>query len=239
MRFSRPLVRATLLKRYKRFLADVTLESGETVTAHCANSGSMMGLARPGSEVWLQPAGNPNRKLAYDWEIERAPTPDGLAYVGINTARPNGLAEEAILAGLIPSLTGYAQLRREVRYGVNSRIDILLEKAGAPPCFVEVKNVHLLRKPGLAEFPDSVTSRGAKHLEELSAEVRAGNRALMLFVIQMRADRFAIASDLDPAYAKAFARALAAGVEAHAISCAVTPEAIVADTLVPIEDIAS
>ncbi|MAB69428.1 MAG: DNA/RNA nuclease SfsA, partial [Oceanicaulis sp.] len=163
MRFPAPLHPGVLIKRYKRFLADVTLDTGDTVTAHCPNPGSMMGLKEPGSRCWLSHADDPRRKLKYTLEVLEA---DG-ALVGINTHRPNALAEEAIREGRIPSLSGYGSLRREVRYGVNSRIDLLLESEDRPACYVEVKNCHLMRTPGLAEFPDSVTTRGAKHLGEL------------------------------------------------------------------------
>ncbi|MBT5413503.1 MAG: DNA/RNA nuclease SfsA, partial [Rhodospirillaceae bacterium] len=163
MRFEAPLLRGTLIRRYKRFLTDVTLEDGRAVTAHCPNPGAMLGLTAPGSTVWLSPASNPARKLKFTWELIEA---DG-TIVGINTGRPNALAEEAILAGRVPGLEGYARLRREVKYGRNSRIDILLEDDDRPPCYVEVKNVHFVREAGVAEFPDSVTARGAKHLDEL------------------------------------------------------------------------
>jgi sugar fermentation stimulation protein A len=234
MRFARPLVEGRLIRRYKRFLADVALAGGETVTAHCANPGAMLGLARPGSPVFLQPALNPKRKLAWDWEIELADGADGPQYVGINTANPNRIAAEAISDSRIPALAGYPTLRREVGFGESSRVDLLLEGGGRPPCLVEVKNVHLLRRPGLAEFPDSVTERGAKHLAELSREVAAGRRAVMLFVIQMRAASLAIAADLDPGYARAFRDARAAGVEAIAVTCRVSPEEIAVDGEVPV-----
>ena len=165
MEFSAPLITGRLVKRYKRFLADVILDGdGAAVTAHCANPGSMLGLKEPGSRVWLSISDNPKRKLKYSWEIMEA---DG-ALVGINTAHPNGLVEEALRAGKIPQLDGFSSLRREVKYGKNSRIDILLEAEGGAKTYVEVKNVHLMRDAGLAEFPDSVTARGAKHLAEMS-----------------------------------------------------------------------
>ena len=159
MEFLDPLLRGTLVKRYKRFMADVVLENGDTVTAHCANTGAMLGVQEPGSEVWLSPACNPGRKLKFTWEMIRIG--DGL--VGINTAHPNKIVAEAIEAGRIPELDGYDDLRREVKYGKNSRIDILLSGGGKPDCYVEIKNVHLMREPGVAEFPDSVSSRAAKH----------------------------------------------------------------------------
>lgn len=223
MNFEKPLVRGRLVKRYKRFLADVVLDSGEEITAHCANPGSMLGLNAPGSLVYLSRSDNPARKLAWSWEIIEA---DG-ALVGISTAHPNRLVEEALLAGLIPELAGFASLRREVKYGKNSRIDILLEGADGGLTYVEVKNVHLMRQAGLAEFPDSVTARGAKHLVELEDMVRAGHRAVMVYLVQ-RPDcsELDFAADIDPAYAAALRQAMAGGVEAHAIGCEVTPEFI-------------
>lgn len=231
MRFPAPLVAGTLVRRYKRFLADVLLEDGTAITAHCANPGSMLGLAAPGSRVWLSVSADPKRKLSHSWEIVEA---DG-GLVGINTAHPNVLVAEAIAAGRVPGLAGYPVLRREVKYGRNSRVDILLEGDARPPAYVEVKNVHLMRTPGLAEFPDCVTARGAKHLVELGDMVEAGHRAVMVFLVQ-RTDcaRLSLAADIDPAYAAAFAAALRRGVEALAIGCAITPEGIEVDRAVEI-----
>lgn len=233
MHFPSPLVRATLLRRYKRFLADVRLEDGTELTVHVANPGAMMGLNAPGSEVWLSPARNPQRKLPYTLELVRA---GGL--VGVNTGWPNALAEEAIRGGLIPELAGYPSLRREVRYGKNSRIDILLEGGGRPPCLVEVKNVHLRRGENtVAEFPDCVTARGAKHLVELQDMVKEGHRAVMLYVVQREdCDRFRLAADLDPVYAAGFAAARAGGVEALCYSCKVGPEVLELAGPLPIEE---
>jgi sugar fermentation stimulation protein A len=223
MRFSAALVRGRLIRRYKRFLADIELEGGEVVVAHCANSGSMLSVDAPGSEVWLSPAANPERKLRWTWELIRV----GDALVGINTGHPNRLVEEAVREGRIAELDGYATIRREVKYGRNSRIDLLLEGAGRPPCYVEVKNVTLLRQPGLAEFPDAVTARGAKHLEELAAMAAAGARAVMVYLVQRPdADRFAPAADIDPTYADGLRTALGRGVEAICRRCDVTPEGI-------------
>jgi sugar fermentation stimulation protein A len=236
MQFRTPLIPGTLIQRYKRFLADVRLDDGTITTAHCANSGSMMGLKQPGSRVWLAPAVNPKAKLAYSWELIEADLPGGKQLIGINTANPNRLAEEAILAGHIPELAGYYALKREVRYGENSRVDMLLTSPDRPPCFVEVKNVHLLRINDLAEFPDSVTERGAKHLHELAREVEAGNRAVMLFIVQMRAKRFDLARDIDPAYAAAFAEARRRGVEALAYTCRITEQNIVVDQRIALAD---
>ncbi|MFD2677262.1 DNA/RNA nuclease SfsA [Camelimonas lactis] len=217
MHYPSPLVEARLLRRYKRFLADMELEDGAVVTAHCANPGAMLGLTTPGSRAMLSRSNNPKRALPWSWELVEIDAPDSPQWVGINTSRPNALAEEALRAGVIPQLAGYDCLRREVRYGRSSRIDILLEHPGRPPCYVEIKNVHLMRQRGLAEFPDCVTARGAKHLVELADMVSAGNRAVMLYVVQMRADAFALAPDLDPGYAAAWRAATAAGVESIAV----------------------
>ncbi|MCH8112278.1 MAG: DNA/RNA nuclease SfsA [Proteobacteria bacterium] len=234
MEFPDPLQRGSLLKRYKRFLADVRLESGDIVTAHCANTGTMLGLTDPGSEVWLSPARNPARKLRYTWELIRDTTNGGASLVGINTAHPNALVEEAVRAGRIPELTGYPEMRREVRYGKNSRIDLLLEAPGRPKCYVEVKNVHLRREPGLAEFPDSVTARGTKHLKELGDAVEAGNRAVMFYLVQRQdCGRFTVAADIDPVYAEALAEAKTRGVEAICYACELTPQAI--EVMKPLE----
>jgi sugar fermentation stimulation protein A len=222
MIFPDPLMRGTLLRRYKRFLADVVLDTGETVIAHCANSGSMLSVDAPGSEVWLSPARNPDRKLKYTWELIRV----GETLVGINTGHPNTIVAEAVAAGEIPELSGYTSARREVKYGQNSRIDLLLEAAGQPRCFVEVKNVTLRRMGGPdapVEFPDAVTARGTKHLAELSNMVREGDRAVMMYLVQREdADWFTLADDIDPAYAEAFSQATSAGVEVLCHRCRVS-----------------
>jgi sugar fermentation stimulation protein A len=227
MQFPAPLIPATLVRRYKRFLADVVLESGEALTVHVANPGAMLGLAAPSSRVWLSRSSNPLRKLPYSWELVEVDFGTGPELVGVNTGHPNLLVAEAIAAGRIAELAGYSTVRREVKYGRNSRVDFLLEKRGQPPCYVEVKNVHLMRQPGLAEFPDCVTARGAKHLDELADVLAAGGRAVMLYLIQIgSADRMALARDIDPAYGAAFDRARARGLEAIAYRCAVNCGAV-------------
>ena len=227
MRFLAPLIPATLVKRYKRFLADVVLDSGEALTVHVANPGAMTGLAAPGSRVWLSKSADPKRKLAYSWELVEVDFGGGRELVGVNTAHPNPLVAAALARGAIAELAGYGSVRREVKYGRNSRVDFLLEDAERPPCYVEVKNVHLMRRPGLAEFPDSVTARGARHLDELSVVVAGGGRAVMLYLIQIcSAQGFALARDIDPAYGRAFDRARAHGVEAIAYRCTVAGEGV-------------
>ena len=227
------IVPATLVKRYKRFLSDHRLESGEVITASCPNTGTMLGLTTPGSATWLVHAPSPTRKYDYRWELIE----DDGTWVGINTGRPNALVEEAIRAGVITELAGYADLRREVKYGTNSRIDLLLEDPGRPQAFVEVKNCHLRRQAGLAEFPDSITTRGAKHLNELAAQVALGHRAVMVFCVQRAdCDHFDVAADIDPGYAAAFQRARAAGVEALAYVCHVSAETLALTHSIPIKD---
>jgi sugar fermentation stimulation protein A len=223
MQFSQPLRSGRLVKRYKRFLADIVLDDGREVTAHCPNPGSMMGLKAPGSRCWASENDDPKRKLKFTLELVEADD----TLVAINTMNPNKIAEDAVRAGAIAQLGGYDGLRREVKYGVNSRIDLLLEHDGRPPAFVEVKNCHLMRTPGLAEFPDSVTTRGAKHLVELSDMVREGARAVQLFIVQRGdCDVLSPARDLDPNYADALVAASKAGVEVLAYDCAITLEGV-------------
>ena len=237
MQFPSPLARGRLIKRYKRFLADVMLDSGEQVTATCPNTGSMIGLTEPGSVVWLSKSDSPTRKYRHTWEMVEADLGDGPSLVGINSNKPNALVAEAIAAAGIAELCGYPELRREVKYGINSRIDLLLGCPGKPPCYVEIKNVHMMRKAGLAEFPDSVTERGTKHLGELAAMVREGHRAVMMFLIQRgNAEKLALARDIDPSYGKAFDAARAAGVEMLAYRCRLSTQDIVVDRAVPLVD---
>lgn len=235
MKFESELLKGTLVKRYKRFFADIVLESGETVVAHCANSGSMLSVKPEGAPVWISPANNPKRKLKYTWEIVEI----GGENVGINTGHPNRIVAEAIEAGEIAELTGYESIRREVKYGQNSRIDILLEAEGKPPCYVEVKNVTMRRdlsKSGNAEFPDSVTTRGAKHLVELANMVGEGHRAVMFYMVQRAGCRaFSVAGDIDPDYQTGLVSALKSGVEAICYECRVTPEEITITKPLPMD----
>jgi sugar fermentation stimulation protein A len=235
MRFAEPLLRGTLLRRYKRFFADVVLDDGGSVTAHCANPGSMLSVDRPGSEVWLSRARGVTRTLAYSWELIRV----GDCLVGIDTGRPNRLVAEALAQNRIPELAGYTSVRREVRYGRDSRIDLLLESPGRPTCLVEVKNVTLKRgfgARGPVEFPDSPTLRGAKHVGELAEAVERGDRAVMLYVAQRPdADRLAFAFDLDPEYARAVRVAADAGVESRCYRCHVDLEEVRLAEPIPVE----
>ena len=224
MRFQTPLVPARLIRRYKRFLSDFELADGTEVTAHCANPGSMLGLTDPGLQCWLEPNDDPKRKLRYGWRVSELA--DG-ARVGIDTSLPNKVVKEALQAGAIPALAQYRTIRPEVKYGQSSRIDFLLSEPGQPDLYLEVKNVHFRRQADWAEFPDSPTKRGAKHLDEMADMVAQGHRAMMLYLVQ-RTDcaRFKICADLDPNYAAAFERAHAAGVEAICYDCAISESAI-------------
>ncbi|MDQ2859513.1 MAG: DNA/RNA nuclease SfsA [Pseudomonadota bacterium] len=211
-----PLAHGRLAARYKRFFADVVLDDGRAVTAHCPNPGAMLGLNTPGLGVWISPATGAKRKLA--WTLELVEADGGL--VGINTMLPNALTAEALAADAIPELAGYAVHRREVRYGEASRVDFLLTHPERAPCWLEVKNCHLRREGSLAEFPDCVAARSARHLRELTARVVAGERAVQLFVIQRTdCDRFAACADLDPAYAAGLIAAAKAGVEVLCYGC--------------------
>lgn len=236
MQFDPPLVAGRLIRRYKRFLADVELDSGQTVTASCPNTGSMAGLTRPGNRVWLSLSDNPKRKYAHAWQLVECSDIAEKPLVGINTHLPNRLVEAAINAGTITPLAGYSTLRREIRYGTNSRIDLLLEDSHRPPCYIEIKSVTYLRQPGLAEFPDAKTARGAKHLAELARMAEKGARAVLFYLIQRDdADRFCLARDIDPDYQTAYIKARKSGVETLAWSCKIDPNAIVLNKRVTIE----
>ncbi|MCG7572861.1 DNA/RNA nuclease SfsA [Phaeobacter sp. CNT1-3] len=222
MRFQTPLVPARLIRRYKRFLADVILDDGREVTAHCANPGSMMGLADEGMKVWLEPNDDPKKKLKYGWRLVDH---ENGHFTGVDTSVPNRALKAALMAGEVPGLVA-PLVRPEVKYGDKSRIDFLLSGDG-PDCYVEVKSVTLCRQAGLAEFPDSVTARGLKHLGELTKIVQGGERAVMLYLVQRTdCDRVSIAADIDPAYAAGLRDAMAAGVEVMCFDCQISPEDI-------------
>ena len=214
-----PVIFGTLIRRYKRFLADVELEDGSVITAHCPNTGRMTTCAEPGWRVALSDSQNPKRKYRYTWELVH----NGDCWICVNTGRANEMAFEAVSGGVVPELAGYAEVLREQRFG-NSRFDLLL-RDGERLCYVEVKNVTLLAADGCYAFPDAVTERGRKHLNELIEVVKAGHRAAMLYVIP-RSDgtAFRAAHEIDPAYADALKAAVSAGVEAYAWQAVVTPE---------------
>ncbi len=223
MRFQTPLLSAVLIRRYKRFLADVRLPDGQEVTAHCPNPGSMLGMAMPGLKVWLEPNDDPKKKLKYGLRLVEV---DG-TLVGVDTGAANRILRAPLVAGEIPGLSGYDVIRPEQKYGTGSRIDFLMQAAGRRDAYVEVKSVTLSRRPGLAEFPDSVTARGTRHLGELARMVAQGHRAVLLFLVQ-RADcnRVTVAADLDPVYAAACARAVAGGVEIMCLACDLSADGI-------------
>ncbi|MEL6882876.1 MAG: DNA/RNA nuclease SfsA [Pseudomonadota bacterium] len=224
MRFQTDLLPATLIRRYKRFLADCTLENGTEVTAHCANPGSMMGLADPGTRIWLEPNDDPKKKLKYGWRLVEHGNGH---FTGVDTSVPNRALRAALEQRQIAALAAYGTVLPEQKYGDRSRIDFLLREPGLPDAYVEVKSVTLSRAPGLAEFPDSVTARGARHLGALADMARAGHRAIMLYLVQRTdADRFALAADIDPAYAAAYAAASNAGVETLCFGTHITPQTI-------------
>ncbi len=226
MQFPEPLTPVTLLRRYKRFLADVRLPTGKQITVHCANPGSMLGMAAPESRAFISDSKNAKRKLRYSLELVEA---DG-ALIGVHTGRANALAQEAIEQGVVAELRGYEQLRREVKYGVASRVDFLLQEQNRADCYVEVKSVTLSRTRGLAEFPDSVSRRAARHMDELAQMATQGHRAVVLFVVQRQdCTRFGVATDIDPAYGAALARARRCGVQMLVYGCTVSPQRIRVD----------
>ncbi|MCI2399488.1 DNA/RNA nuclease SfsA [Aliiroseovarius subalbicans] len=223
MRFPTPLVPARLIRRYKRFLADIRLEDGREVTAHCANPGSMMGLKDEGLKIWVEPNDDPKKKLKYGWRLVDH---ENGHFTGVDTSLPNRMLRAAFEAHEVPELADHPNVRAEVKYGTNSRVDFLMSGAG-PDTYVEVKSVTLSRKSGLAEFPDSVTARGAKHMAELAEMTRQGHRAVVFFLVQ-RTDcsGFDLARDLDPTYAAAFDAARAAGVRALVYDTRITPDGV-------------
>jgi len=224
MQFQTPLVPARLIRRYKRFLADIRLDDGREVTAHCANPGSMMGLAEEGMKIWVEPNDDPKKKLKYGWRLVDH---ENGHFTGVDTAVPNRALRAALMAGEVHEFAAYSEVLPEQKYGEKSRIDFLLKGGGLPDAYIEVKSVTLSRQAGLAEFPDSVTARGTKHLGELAAMVELGHRAVMFYLVQ-RTDctAMALAGDIDPAYAAAFAKARAAGVEVLCYDTQISPERV-------------
>lgn len=234
MKFQPPLRPATLIRRYKRFLADVELPDGEVITVHTPNTGAMTGCSEPGSTVWLRDAASSARKYRYSWEMT-----ENLAgvKVGVHTGITNQLVQEAIEQGVVSELQGYGEIRREVRYGEErSRIDLLLaEHADGRDCYVEIKNVTTCDEDGLGYFPDAVSSRACKHLRELMSVVAQGQRAVIFFCVQ-RGDVSAVrpADEIDPLYGRTLRQALDAGVEALAYRARVSPEEVVLEQSLPV-----
>lgn len=224
MNFTTPVIPARLVRRYKRFLADMLLEDGRAITAHCPNPGSMMGLAEPASRCWLSAKTAKGRKLDFGWEIVE--TSSGAA-VGINTGYANAVVAEALAAGRLDGLPRDGIWQREVVFSPGTRFDFAHDGMDGRRTYLEIKSVTLSRQPGLAEFPDARTERGAKHLRELAAAKAQGHRAVLLFLAQRNdCGAMRLAADIDPAYAMALAEARAAGVEIIAYACAVGPEGI-------------
>ncbi|MFT6075220.1 MAG: sugar fermentation stimulation protein A [Yoonia sp.] len=223
MEFATPLVPARLIKRYKRFLADVRLVDGREVTAHCANPGSMMGLAEPDTKIWLEPNNDPKKKLKFGWRLVDH---ENGHFTGVDTSLPNRMLKAALFAHQVPDLPPYDLVRPEVKYGEKSRIDFLLS-GPKQDIYLEVKSVTLCRQTGLAEFPDSVTARGTKHLGELAQMTAQGHRAIMFYLVQ-RTDCHAmtLAADIDPAYRATFDQATAAGVDVMVQSCTINTKGI-------------
>lgn len=225
------LIEGTLISRYKRFMADVKLRNGHTVTAHCPNSGSMKTCSEPGRRVYLSRSDRPGRRLAYTWEMIEMPS----SLVGVNTTVPNKLVREAVLLGALPELGLFTAVRSEVRYGANSRIDLLLERDEEKRCYIEVKNCTLLEGDA-ALFPDAVTSRGLKHLQELQAMNRAGHDAVAFFLIQrMDARVFRPADRIDPAYGKELRKAVERGVQIMAYDVRMDLQEITLGNAIPCE----
>lgn len=224
MQFSTPLVPARLIRRYKRFFADFELEDGTNVTGHCPNTGPMTGLVEAGQRCWIEPNDDPKKKLRYGWRLVDH---GGGQFTGVDTGVPNKVLREALGAQKVAELTRYTSVRAEVKYAEKSRIDFLLSAEDAPDLYLEVKSVTLHRGDGLAEFPDTVTTRGAKHMGDLERMVRYGHRAAVLFLVQ-RTDctRVSVAADLDPDYAAALGQAQAVGVEVLCYDCEITPSAV-------------
>ena len=231
MQFQTPLIPARLIRRYKRFLADIRLEDGSEATAHCANPGSMMGLANEDMKIWVEPNDDPKKKLKYGWRLVDH---ENGHFTGVDTSLPNRALKAALMAGEIPELADYGNVLPEQKYGENSRIDFLLRQDGLADAYVEVKSVTLSRQAGLAEFPDSVTARGTKHLNELATMVAQGHRAVMLYLVQRTdCDQMTLAADIDPTYAAAFASARDKGVEVLCYDTRISPTGVELERLLP------
>jgi sugar fermentation stimulation protein A len=225
MRFQTPLVPAVLIRRYKRFLADIRLSDGREVVAHCANPGSMLGLAEPGMKIWVEPNDDPKKKLRYGWRLVEH---ENGHFTGVDTSVPNRALKAALMAGELADFAGYGEVLPEQKYGAASRVDFLLRGKGLADFYLEVKCVTLSRQPGLGEFPDSVTARGAKHLAELAEMARAGHRAMVLYLVQRTdIEQVTLARDIDPGYGLAADAARAAGVEYLCYDCDINPQEIV------------
>ena len=232
MRFQTPLTRAVLIRRYKRFLADIRLQDGSEAVAHCANPGKMTGLAEPGTRIWVEYNDDPARKLRYAWRLAELP---GGHLACVDTSAANRVIREALDDGQIPELGGYDVIRPEQRYGEKSRIDFLLQGEGRADAYVEVKSVTLSRKDGLAEFPDTRTERGTRHLGDLAEIARQGGRAVLLYLVQRSdCDRVSVAADIDPAYATALVTARAAGLEVIAYRAKIGAEGITLGPALPV-----
>ncbi len=237
MNFASALVRGTLQKRYKRFLADVELPDGAVVVAHCPNPGSMTGMVEPGTEVWLSPTSDPRRKLRWTWELARDAATDSL--VGVNTGLANAIVAEALQKQTLGTALAARSIRREARYGERSRVDFLLEDRDGRRCFLEVKSVTLRRSlhpPHIAEFPDAVTARGARHLQDLAAVCEGGDRAVLLYLVQrMDCSAVRMAADIDPTYAEAADRARRVGVEFFAVASTLSTRGIAVSGPLPVQ----
>lgn len=223
MLLPQPLIHGRLVSRYKRFFADLVLDDGRQITAHCPNPGAMLGVKDAGQGAWVSWSDDPKRKLPWTLQLVE----QGNVLVGVNTLLPNKLVAEALAQGLIPELSGYTTIKPEVKYAEASRVDFLLSHPDRPPCWLEVKNCHFSRTPGLAEFPDCKAERSTRHLTDLAAQVREGHRAVALIVVQREdCETFSACADLDPAFARGLDAAARAGVEVLVYACAMSTEAI-------------
>lgn len=228
MLLPQPMTRGVIVQRYKRFFIDMVLDDGRAITAHCPNPGAMLGVNLPGQGAWVSWSDDPKRKLPWTLQlVEAEGAQPGQGLIGVNTQLPNRLVAEALAAGAIPELADYAAIRPEVKYAEASRVDFLLTHPERTPCWLEVKNCHLSRTPGLAEFPDCKAARSTQHLGDLANRVAAGDRAVALFIVQREdCEAFAACADLDPAFARGLEAAADAGVEVLVYQCAMTVQAI-------------